>query len=553
MKNRDMSRRVFTCGGAAAIACTAGLGTMNALADETANGWEPAAWDYETDFVIVGYGAAGACAAITVKSEELGDAIVLEVAPPEYEGGNTRVSGNIIFNVDTVEGAFDYQKELNGEYAVDDEMLQAWAEALGENVPWLESLGADMQVIPRAAEFATAPAADQVKIYCVDGQYGNGSLWKFLKSIESQWGYQVINNARVTSLVRNPSTNEACGAIAELEDGSEIAVKARKAVILACGGYENNPEIVRNNYQSGTPRNGYFGTPYNRGDGFKLVGPFGAALWHMNSYSGGHLGARLYEEGFTNKIAPSGKGWIYVGADNTRFMYEETSGIQRHGKIKFHGVYMNYPMPDPVHLIMGAAAFEEASPFISLDTLYWPSQNGMVPEEGLTAEALLETGMVAKADTIEELAEQIGRDPNALAATVAQYNEYCAQGVDPDFHRGEPYYEYGHTGIGGGDEGAELATEEVEVIRAFDLVPLEGPFYAIEMRATYINTQGGPKRNKFCQIVDCNDNPIPRLYGTGEFGSIYGYEYNGGGNIAEAIASGRVAARHAATLDAWDA
>ena len=50
-----------------------------------------------------------------------------------------------------------------------------------------------------------------------------------------------------------------------------------------------------------------------------------------------------------------------------------------------------------------------------------------------------------------------------------------------------------------------------------------------------------------------NDEPIARLYSTGELGAIYVNEYNGGGNFSDAIASGRVAARHCASLEAWDA
>ena len=67
-----------------------------------------------------------------------------------------------------------------------------------------------------------------------------------------------------------------------------------------------------------------------------------------------------------------------------------------------------------------------------------------------------------------------------------------------------------------------------------------------------LNTQGGAKRNGACEVLDLEGNPIPRLYSAGEFGTIYGYMYNGGGNISEAVASGRVAGQNSAVLDAWD-
>ena len=53
-------------------------------------------------------------------------------------------------------------------------------------------------------------------------------------------------------------------------------------------------------------------------------------------------------------------------------------------------------------------------------------------------------------------------------------------------------------------------------------------------------------------IVDTAGNRIPRLYGAGEFGSIYSYNYNGGGNVGESLATGRVAARSIAALEPWE-
>ena len=99
-------------------------------------------------------------------------------------------------------------------------------------------------------------------------------------------------------------------------------------------------------------------------------------------------------------------------------------------------------------------------------------------------------------------------------------------------------------GEGGGEE--ELA------IRAFDLEPLEGPFYGIEIALGILNSQGGARRNGLCEVLNTEGQPIPRLYSAGEFGSIYSYMYNGGGNISEAVATGRVAGQQAASLDSWE-
>ncbi|MEG0461385.1 FAD-binding protein, partial [Gordonibacter sp.] len=66
-------------------------------------------------------------------------------------------------------------------------------------------------------------------------------------------------------------------------------------------------------------------------------------------------------------------------------------------------------------------------------------------------------------------------------------------------------------------------------------------------------TQGGAKRNGESQVLDIDGSVIPRLYSAGEFGSIYAYMYNGGGNISEAVSTGRIAGIGCAKLDPWDA
>jgi 3-oxosteroid 1-dehydrogenase len=147
----------------------------------------------------------------------------------------------------------------------------------------------------------------------------------------------------------------------------------------------------------------------------------------------------------------------------------------------------------------------------------------------------LAKGWFIKADTIQELGEMIeckdhfgrvvGMDAAGLVDTVNKYNQYCATGVDVDFGRNPSSLE-------------PLATP---------------PFYAMEICELQTNTQGGPEHNKDCQTLDPNGVPIPRLYNCGEFGSIFGALYSGGQNIPEAAAGGILAARHAVTLDPWDA
>jgi len=135
----------------------------------------------------------------------------------------------------------------------------------------------------------------------------------------------------------------------------------------------------------------------------------------------------------------------------------------------------------------------------------------------------LAKGWIVQADTIAELARKINKDPGKLEATLKQYNEFCAAGMDPQFGRPKTA-----------------------------LLPVSaGPFYAMELMATFTNTQGGPRRNKEARVLDTMGKPIPRLYSGGELGSMYSHCYNGGGNIGECMAFGRIAGENAAAEKPW--
>jgi hypothetical protein len=134
----------------------------------------------------------------------------------------------------------------------------------------------------------------------------------------------------------------------------------------------------------------------------------------------------------------------------------------------------------------------------------------------------IEKGWIVKGETIAELAAKLGMKPEDLSATVTTYNENCKKGVDPEFGRPKQ-----------------------------SLVALEKPpYYAVKLYPTMVNTQGGPKRNFKCEIVDPYDKPIPRLYSAGEMGSFWGWMYNGGGNNAECLCTGQIAARNAIAMKA---
>ena len=117
-------------------------------------------------------------------------------------------------------------------------------------------------------------------------------------------------------------------------------------------------------------------------------------------------------------------------------------------------------------------------------------------------------------------------DVGTLKATIDTWNQVCENGEDPEFHRSP-------------------AT----------LNPLNNPpFYAYTVYPGSCSTLGGAMKNEHGQVLDVfAEQPIPRLYGAGSFGNIHSHTYGiTGGNVAENMIWGRISARHAASLDAWD-
>src|ERR1700678_3344588 len=102
----------------------------------------PDNWDVEADVVVVGFGAAGVAASVT--AHDLGaKVVILEKAPEGQEGGNTRVAGQGYLNTSSVEKAAAYLTALCGPYIVPEIMVKMWAEEMGRNNAWLESVGGD--------------------------------------------------------------------------------------------------------------------------------------------------------------------------------------------------------------------------------------------------------------------------------------------------------------------------------------------------------------------------------------------------------------------------
>ena len=488
---------------------------------QVANPLVPDKWDYEADVVVVGFGGAGAAAAIS--AHDLGaQVLLLEKAPESKAGGNTITAGGEAFSHQDIPSAIEYLIALNGPYTVPEDMIEVWAHKMKDNGIFMrEALGCESVTWKKWEEFPELPGVLNAGGWTAGKKPSNGwgkDLYELFKSNVIKRDINVWYEAPGKKLIQDPVKKEIIGVIVE-KAGDSIYVKAKKAVVLTCGGFENNQEMHKNYLP--VPYVYPIGTPYNTGDGIKMALAVGADLWHMNNLAGPLIGFKTPEIPVILNGPPPFKG-IRIGPDGKRFMNEMQHS--RHGKILLNGIWVPTPTPLPMHAIFDETV-RLGGPFNSnrraplgwanvMKIYSWSRDNSIE----------IEKGWIIQADNIRELAMKINIDPEVLEETKNEFNRFCKTGEDLDFGRPE------------------------STLNAIDTPP----YYAMEMSPGILNTQGGPRRNKHAQILDTEGNPILRLYSAGELGSMYSYCYNGGGNLGEAIAFGRIAGENASALSNWD-
>lgn len=489
-------------------------------------------WDREADVVVIGYGGTGAVAAITV-SEKGGEVLVLEKAPEP--GGSTCTCSGGMTMPDTAEKAAKYITAV-GLGSIDDEMATAYGEAWIEIEPWFKQHGGRLVFSEHVSrwQFPGVEAPHKTASIETPG-YKTGSgkiLFSFLEGIVQKLAIEVMLSTPAKRLIQDPRTKEILGVLAE-SGGRDIAIKARKAVIMTCGGFEGNPEMLATYIESAPVPIYVSGTPYNTGDGINMAIDVGADLWHMNDVEWGRPGLKVPELPAVFWLSPRARSWVNVNRYGRRFTDEsDTYGhTKRHLEVFKISIdtteWPNHPwymIFDEKTRTAGSIILRERRPGRTPFSTYNLSSGLYDPSPDNSAE--IEKGWIKQADSIAELATKTGIDPSGLQETITAYNEYCItrQNFDPDFHR---------------DPGT--------------MEPVDSPpYYSVECAVNIINTQGGPRRNAKGQVMNPYGAPILRLYAGGEFGSIWGYLYPGSCNLPECFMSGLIAGRKAVAESPWE-
>lgn len=579
MSGTKISRRRFLTGAAiAAGAATVGLAGCSDETKELTPVGLPKSWDYEADVVVIGYGGSGSLAALEALTQ--GASVIALEKSPYNTGGNLACANGIIHDCPGSDIDEWLKCYIHGTFqtgAPEKDIRPVLQEAI-DSPTWLEEYGLDIEWKEIGGDNHTYPSYQMEG--SIAGRAGRTGLDLFqaVDELNQGLGVDLRLGTPAKRLIQNAGTKEIVGVFADDADGKSLAFKARKGVIMACGGYEFNPEMFYNYNLPGIDLVG-IGTPYNTGDGHKMAMAVGADLWHMQEFHS--AGPNMLKPSLAVKCAlpvpftrfPA--GWCYVDCNGKRFMnesygpahdsnhksawdYSTPSAFSKEAYLATDPEVTKYTTltSDYVHLPMFAifdqVMYDAKNPLVVVSDetgvmcydSVWAKVVQPVTGEPLGGfsckdnEEAIQREWIFKGNTIEELAANIkglrpcaseedainGIDPVALAATIATYNSYVDAGEDPEFQR----------------TPASMAAR-IET----------GPFYAMEVQWTLDFTEGGPRRNGNCQTIDVFNEPIPRLYSTGEFGSFNSLAYTFGG-IIQALTTGRIAARHAVGLNAWD-
>jgi succinate dehydrogenase/fumarate reductase flavoprotein subunit len=310
-------------------------------------------------------------------------------------------------------------------------------------------------------------------------------------------------------------------------EGRAIRVRARRGVVLACGGFPHDVARRRKMFPHAPTGNEHYspGPVGNTGDGLRLAETAGgriedrlpnAAAWVPVSLTKRKDGSSGVMPHFIDRAKP---GVIAVMRDGRRFANEGNS---------YH---------DFVQAMMKAVKpGEEIAAYLICDHRTLRKYGlGCVPPFPMPLGHHLHTGYLLRGDTLAALAAKAGIDAQALAETVAQFNAAAAQGQDAAFGKGsKAYNRYQGDALHGPNPCvAPLA---------------HGPFYAIKMVVGDLGTYAGIVTDADARALDAEGRVIPGLYAAGnDMASIMGGNYPGAGiTLGPALTFGYIAGRHLA-------
>lgn len=438
---------------------------------------EKTAVEQTTDVLVIGAGIAGLSSAMSAKENGADVVIIDKMSAP---GGTTNLAGGILVCVDSelfadnrlesdsMEAIKAYWEERMAYSGVDSgypdqERLDSVLADTGKTVDWMVSNG---------IEFDTTPYSASSRYPMALANGGGAGLINMLVDACEEKGIELMLNTKGTSLITD-DTGAVVGAVAETEDS--IITFHAKSVILATGGISQNQELVEK-YSPKLTRAGLIPTSAvsHTGDGFLMALEVGAGTFDVFATPLFSTVVDPELSALTDTSALTIYGQLGVNANGDRFGNEAASAGWD---------TMDHTASDMIQ--------DGNAPF-------WYIYDSSNADAVAALEAGVESGVVAKADTIEGLALGMHVYTDRLVAAYEDYSAAVAAGKDEAFGKDASF-----------------------------LLPIEkAPFYAVKVYPTTFGSAGGVTTTDQGRVTTQDGTVIPGLYAAGEMSNRYFYNEN---------------------------
>lgn len=471
------------------------------------------------DVIVVGCGIAGLSAAVSAVQEGA-RVLILERAPRAERGGNTRytdaymrmkssfeVADDFVDHLavnsscgyifpdlmaEVVKPREDWPPQIKSLNFSDPELLQTFADSAGPTIQWLESFGIRFSMLPiwhlTGNTERWAPSGGGLALIDTLAEYAEKHNVEFAYGTSAQSLIQAANGSVV--------------GLRAFESHARTREFRAKAIVLACGGFEGNFEMMarylgpQSIYLRPLAKGGY----YNKGEGIRMALEIGAAP--SGDYSNFHASPadpRSPQPDGGNYIFPYG---ILVNRLGKRFIDEAPGPVDRTYEAITREIFRQ--PRNLAYIILDAKVRDIPGYTRALRTDQKPEEAG----------------------SIEQLASRIDLPPQALAQTVAEYNGACGNG------RFSPL------------EMDALSTRGLSPPKSNFARPLDTPpFQGYPIICSNCFTFGGVKVDAKSRVLNVDGDRIPGLYAAGEVIGLYYGDYTGATSVLRGAVFGRIAGR----------
>jgi len=448
----------------------------------------------QTQLLVIGGGLAGFAAALEATEHGV-EVLLLEKL--ETTGGSSAMSGGCLAfagtDLQAANGVVDSSALLQqdlldvGNHESDSSIVQAYVDNQLDTYGWLCRHGVEFSPLIEASSGQSVP-----RVHTIDPA---DTVRLLAAKCKASGLVTVMTSSYATRLLRDSESAPVKGVLAGGTQG-EFQVLARDGVLLACGGFGRDAEMVHRfapQYANAV----FVGGDGNVGDGLRMAWKLGADLRDM-AYIKGTYGKHPVDTLNNHSCLAVYKGAIAVNQDGHRFVDESIS----------YKLLGDAVMGQPYHTsfqIFDQPIFESGDDRVRI----------------LDFGRRLEEGLIIKAETLEALARMIEVPFETLRETVDAYNVGVDENHDSAFGRKALVHHHG-----------SLCRIET------------GPFYAYPSTAAVFGTYCGLRVDASMQVIDVFGAPIAGLYAAGEVtGGFHGGAYMTGSALGKAAIFGRVAAK----------